>query len=130
MDIDRSGVEPATAPDEPLPAGPSTRRERRVAIRKKGSGGGVGPALREIVVLIAIAIVLAILLKTFLVQAFFIPSGSMENTLHVYDRVLVNKVVYHLRDIKRGDIIVFNGDNSWTPEATVTPPSNPVSKAV
>jgi signal peptidase I len=132
MDIERSGVEPATAPEESAPESAptgSTRRERRVG-RKRGSRGGFWPALREIGVLIAIAIVLAILLKTFLVQAFFIPSGSMENTLHVYDRVLVNKVVYHLRDIKRGDIIVFNGDNSWTPEVTVTPPSNPVSKAV
>jgi hypothetical protein len=48
-------------------------------------------------------------------QAFYIPSGSMENTLRLGDRVMVNKVVYHLRDIKRGDIVVFDGLDSFTP---------------
>jgi signal peptidase I len=85
---------------------------------------------KELPVLIVVAVALAIVLKTFLLQAFFIPSGSMENTLRVYDRVMVNKVVYHLRDIKRGDIVVFNGLDSWTPEVAVAAPTNPVSKAV
>ena len=61
----------------------------------------------ELPVLILIAFVLAVLLKTFLVQAFYIPSGSMEPTLAVGDRVLVNKVVYDLRDPRRGEIVVF-----------------------
>ena len=68
---------------------------------------------REIPVLVVIALVLALLIKSFVVQAFFIPSGSMENTLEVGDRVLVNKVVYHLRSIHRGDIVVFDGTGSW-----------------
>jgi signal peptidase I len=89
-----------------------------------------GSIWKELPGLIIIAILLAVLLKTFLVQAFFIPSGSMENTLRVYDRVMVNKVVYHLRDIKRGDIVVFNGLDSWTPEVTVAGPTNPVAKAL
>jgi signal peptidase I len=83
----------------------------------------------ELPVLIIVAILLAVLLKTFLVQAFFIPSGSMENTLRLYDRVLVNKVVYHVRDIKRGDVVVFNGLDSWTPEVTVARPTDPIRKA-
>ena len=70
---------------------------------------------RELPILIVIALVLAVLIKTFAVQAFWIPSGSMDNTLEVNDRVLVNKIVYHLRDIHRGDIVVFNGDGSWDP---------------
>jgi signal peptidase I len=53
----------------------------------------------------------------------------MENTLQVGDRVMVNKVVYHLRDIKRGDIVVFDGLDSWTPETTSAEPTNPVAKA-
>ncbi|MFI5101355.1 MAG: signal peptidase I, partial [Actinomycetes bacterium] len=73
---------------------------------------------------------LAILLKTFLLQAFYIPSGSMENTLQVGDRVMVNKVVYHLRDIKRGDIVVFDGLDSFTPEVTIAEPTNPVAKGL
>ena len=78
---------------------------------------------RELPILVVVALVLAVLIKTFAVQAFWIPSGSMENTLEVNDRVLVNKIVYHLRDIHRGDIVVFNGDGSWDP-GTVPAPGN------
>ena len=63
-----------------------------------------------------------------MVQAFYIPSGSMENTLKVGDRVLVNKLVYYTRDIKRGDVIVFNGLDSWDPEVQINEPGNPLSK--
>ena len=63
--------------------------------------------LRELPVLLLIALGLALLIKTFLVQAFYIPSESMEPSLGVGDRVLVNKVVYHLHPPRRGDIIVF-----------------------
>ena len=92
-----------------------------------GSAGGPAPGgrrakrrakrsfWRELPILVVIALVLAVVIKTFAVQAFWIPSGSMENTLEINDRVLVNKIVYHLRDIHRGDIVVFNGDGSWDP---------------
>jgi signal peptidase I len=59
--------------------------------------------------------VLAVVIKTWFIQAFFIPSGSMENTLLINDRVLINKLVYDIRGIHRGDIVVFNGDGSWDP---------------
>jgi signal peptidase I len=62
----------------------------------------------EFPLLIGIALVVAILIKTFLFQAFFIPSSSMEDTLQIDDRVLVNKVVYLAGDIGRGDVIVFD----------------------
>ena len=51
-------------------------------------------------------------------QAFYIPSGSMEKTLLVKDRVLVNKVVYDMRDPLRGEIVVFRGTDNWAPEVT------------
>jgi signal peptidase I len=70
---------------------------------------------RELPILIAISLVLAVVIKTYFVQVFWIPSGSMENTLQINDRVLVNKLVYHFRGIERGDIVVFNGDGSWDP---------------
>jgi signal peptidase I len=63
--------------------------------------------LRELPGLMLMAIALALLIKTFLVQAFFIPSGSMEPTLEPGDRVLVLKVPYWFGDPARGDIIVF-----------------------
>ncbi len=53
------------------------------------------------------AVVMALLLKTFLVQAFYIPSGSMEPTLMIQDRVIVNKLSYKLHGVNRGDIVVF-----------------------
>jgi signal peptidase I len=84
---------------------------------------------RELPVLVIVALVLALVIKSFAIQAFFIPSASMENTLEIGDRVLINKIVYHLRPIHRGDIVVFDGTGSWdfdTPPAS----SNIFSKAV
>jgi len=62
---------------------------------------------KELPVLILIAFGLALLIKTFLVQAFYIPSASMVPTLQIGDRVLVNKLVYRVREPRRGEIIVF-----------------------
>ena len=75
------------------------------------------------------AFVLALLVKTFFVQAFFIPSGSMEQTLHgcpgcTGDRVLVNKIPYWFGDPEPGDIVVFKGPDTWTPEVDVDEPDN------
>jgi len=68
---------------------------------------------RELLTIVVAAAVLTLLVKAFIVQVYRIPSASMENTLQVGDRVLVNKVVYHFRGIARGDIIVFSGQDSW-----------------
>ena len=87
---------------------PATRRARR----KRSFW-------REFPILVVVALLLAVVIKTYAIQAFFIPSGSMENTLEINDRVLVNKLVYDVRGIHRGDIVVFNGDGSWDPG---TPP--------
>src|SRR5580698_1120716 len=83
---------------------------------------------RELPVLVVIALVIALVIKSFVVQAFYIPSPSMEHTLNVGDKVLVNKLVYHLRPIHRGDIVVFDGTGSWN----FGPPANAniFSKAV
>jgi signal peptidase I len=64
-------------------------------------------AILEWGILIVAAIVIAIVIKTFLFQAFYIPSASMEPTLQIGDRVLVNKLSYDLHDVHRGDIVVF-----------------------
>ena len=86
------------------------------------------PLWQELPLLLIVAFCLAVLIRTFLFQAFFIPSASMENTLEVGDRVLVNKVVYHFRGIARGDVVVFSGQDSWGPDAP-PPSSNPVVRA-
>jgi signal peptidase I len=80
----------------------------------------------EAVVLLVIAAVIAVGVHSFLFQAFFIPTGSMENTLMPHDRVIVNRLSYKVGHVKRGQIIVFSGVDSWTPEGSVTTSHNPV----
>lgn len=87
--------------------------------------------LVELPVLVAIALVLALILKAFAVQAFFIPSGSMETTLLIKDRVLVNKLSYDFHDPRRGDIVVFNGKHTNFPnESVIKPASNPLQSGL
>jgi signal peptidase I len=62
---------------------------------------------REVLIVVVVALVVAVVLRTFVVQTFFIPSGSMEPTLQVGDRILVNKLSFHLHSVHRGDIVVF-----------------------
>ena len=72
-----------------------------------------GSFWRELPILLGVAILVAIIVRAFLIQTFWIPSISMQNTLDINDRVLVNKVVYHLRSPQRGEIIVFRAPESW-----------------
>jgi signal peptidase I len=86
---------------------------------------------REMLTIVAAAIILTVLIKIFVIQVYEIPSPSMENTLMVGDRVLVNKLVYHFRGVARGDIIVFSGAGSWGDlegNPIPPPPSNPVER--
>ncbi len=69
----------------------------------------------ELPALIVLGLTVSLVIKTFVVQAFYIPSSSMENTLEIDNMVLVNKLVYHFRPIARGDIVVFSGVGSWYP---------------
>jgi signal peptidase I len=69
--------------------------------------------LHELPGIIIVAVLISVLIKTFLVQAFYIPSGSMENTLLVNDRVLVSKLADKPDEIHRGDVIVFRDPGGW-----------------
>src|SRR5690242_17729945 len=89
----------------------------------------------ELPALVALAIVIAILVKTFLIQPFYIPSESMEKTLHGCpgcsgDRILVSKIVYDFRDPHPGDIVVFNAPPGWDDEPPQQPPSNPILRVI
>lgn len=108
-------VPPGEGPDPIAPVkveeakpGGAPVRPSRAARHKRG-----GPLsfLRELPVLVVIAFGLALLIKTFLVQAFYIPSLSMSPTLEVGDRVLVRKILY---EPARGDVIVFENPNPLT----------------
>jgi signal peptidase I len=95
-------------------AAPGARRTWRARARQAHKNM---PLWQELPLLLIVAFCLAVLIRTFLLQAFFIPSGSMENTLLVGDRVLVNKVVYDVRSPERGEIVVFRGTDNWAPES-------------
>jgi signal peptidase I len=115
-------------------AAPPTRRERRRerrAERRKRKA-----PWWELPLLIALAVAIAVLVKSFLVQPFYIPSESMERTLHGCtgcsgDRILVNKLVYDFRDPHPGDIVVFDAPPGWSRDEPVpSPPANPVFRVL
>lgn len=125
--LDASGSAPGQGwqagpvpPPEDLPPGAAKDPE-------PGRAKGGWSFVSEMAVLIAVALSVALLIKTFVVQPFYIPSPSMTNTLQVGDKILVNKLVYDIRPIGRGDIVVFNGAGSWDPPARTVPASgNPI----
>ena len=114
---DAAGATPADPGETPAAATAGRAKARR-------------PLWRELPLLILVALTIALLIKTFVVQAFWIPTGSMENTLEIGDKILVNKLVYHFRSIQAGDIIVFDGAGSWDPVPRAAHPnSNPLVRA-
>lgn len=78
--------------------------------------GRKGSVLREFPILVVVALLVSLVIKTFLVQFFYIPSGSMEDTLLIKDRVAVNKLPFVSRSIHRGDIVVFHDPDNWLSE--------------
>ncbi|SCE93753.1 signal peptidase I [Micromonospora carbonacea] len=106
--------------DEGDAVDPWRRRERRSRRQM--------PLWQELPLLLVVAFCLAVLIRTFLLQAFFIPSGSMEDTLLVNDRVLVNKVVYDVRDPQRGEVVVFRGTDKWVAQEVQEPEPGIVGK--
>lgn len=89
---------PPDSGDEPPAQSPAARPERH------------RPFWRELPLLVLIAFIVALLIKTFVLQAFFIPSASMEPTLREGDRVIVEKVGYRFGEPERGDVVVFERD--------------------
>ncbi|MFE2558585.1 signal peptidase I [Streptomyces sp. NPDC059352] len=110
---------PGTAP---LPGRAERRRlARKVKRRRQRS------ALREIPVLITVAVLIALVLKTFLVQAFVIPSGSMEQTIRIEDRVLVDKLTpWFGSRPQRGDVVVFKDPGNWLQQDAAPAAEDPI----
>jgi signal peptidase I len=98
----------------------TTGRRRKVAKKR--------PFWIELPILIVIAFGLTFLIQTFIAKVYYVPSGSMEQTLHGVssggDRILANKVVYDFRDPQQGDVVVFAGPPTWAPEARIAGPSS------
>ncbi|HNQ07105.1 MAG TPA: signal peptidase I [Tetrasphaera sp.] len=126
----------------PMPSVPATKAlqgERDTAKpaaskeeERRRPAAALAAAVREFVVVGAIALALSFLVKTFLVQAFYIPSESMESTLVKNDRVIVNKLVPGLIGLHRGDVVVFEDPGNWlspTPTKDRGPVINELVKA-
>jgi signal peptidase I len=139
-----SGAAPADAGLDgahAVPGQPVGPRSGRYTGRRRAKKAGKKQKPRrkapwwELPALVLLAILIAILVKTFIVQPFYIPSESMEKTLHGCqgcrgDRILVNKLIYDFRDPHPGDIVVFHAPPGWDDEVTSKPPSNPIVKTV
>ncbi|MER5887375.1 signal peptidase I [Streptomyces sp. NPDC001941] len=116
-----TGTRP-TDPERPLPGRAERRRlARRVKRRRRRS------AVKEIPLLITVALLIALVLKTFLVQAFVIPSGSMEQTIKIQDRVVVDKLTpWFGSKPARGDVVVFKDPGNWLPSEEARKKADPV----
>jgi signal peptidase I len=115
---------PETGQDDP---GPDVHGSGDVEPRREVQRRAKVPsALRESVIVVGLALLLSLVVKTWLMQAFYIPSESMENTLVKGDRVIVNKLVPSPISLKRGDVIVFEDPDHWLP-APVPPQRSPLA---
>lgn len=94
-----------------------------VVANRKGQGRGLKLLLRDILLIMLTAIVLSAGIKAFVVRSFYIPSESMNNTLQVHDRIIVNELVPKIIPVHRGDVVVFRDPGSWLPPATTTQPT-------
>ncbi|WP_374203558.1 signal peptidase I [Streptomyces antimicrobicus] len=108
---------------ETLEGGRAHRRVQMRRLRRRRRTRRAG----ELPLLVAVALCIALLLKTFLVQAFFIPSGSMEQTIRIGDRVLVDKLTpWFGAEVERGDVVVFKDPGGWLTGEAARPKPDPV----
>ena len=114
-------TEKATAAGEtPVAPASTPRRSRR---------RGALSFLRDVLVIVLIAVLVSFLVKTFVVRSFYIPSASMEDTLLVDDRIFVDELTPRFGGYERGDIVVFRDPGGWLPPST-EPPRAPLVEAV
>ncbi|MFF9818258.1 signal peptidase I [Streptomyces sp. NPDC014006] len=119
-----TGSRRASAPSGAPAGGGRTRAERR-RLQRKVKRKRRRSAVKEIPLLVGVAVLIALVLKTFLVQAFVIPSGSMEQTIRIGDRVLVDKFTpWFGSKPERGDVVVFKDPGGWLKDEQTTVKKN------
>jgi len=121
--VDEAGT---SAVDEAGTSAAGGAPPRRSDDTKDGSGGGSGSFFRELPILLLIAFVLAFLLRTFVLQVFYIPSTSMAPTLQIDDRMVVEKLSYLVREPRRGEVVVFEGETFEDPSLDQSTPARVV----
>lgn len=116
----------AVAAEEPR-ADPADDVTRDPAEQPSSSAvGAAGRFVREIVVIVVIALVASALLRAFVIQAFFVPSGSMLPEIKLNDRILVSRI----GDVERGEVVVFEDPGGWIPAGEQSAPPSSLRKAV
>ena len=95
-----------------------------------GSRPGALPGIGRLFVLLLVAGLVVALVRVLFVQTFVIPTGSMEPTLQVGDRVVVSRIDYRFGEVRRGDVVVFDGDGVFDPARPAPGPLAAVGRAV
>lgn len=90
---------------------------------------GIRIFIRDLVVILVVAVIVSVAIKTYVVRSFYIPSGSMENTLQVNDRIVVNELSPKLMPIQHGDVVVFKDPGGWLPHMA-PPVKNPFAAGI
>lgn len=93
------------------------------SLRPRPRGKGWKLFLRDVLLIFLAALVISFLIKTFLIRSFYIPSSSMENTLQIDDRIIVNQLVPELMPIEHGDVVVFRDPGGWLTPSIEEPPN-------
>lgn len=127
---DPTDAPPTVAADETPPSTPEDKEAPDSAASESERKRRPLPWWQELIALLATAFVLALLVKTFFLQAFYIPSGSMEPTLMTNDKILVEKVSYWNGDIHRGDVVVFDDPGGWLSEAEAAHADNAIQRGL
>ena len=99
-----------TIEEQPTRASATNRRRRN---------RGVKLFVRDVVLIFLAAIIISVGIKTFLIRSFYIPSGSMESTLQIDDRIIVNELVPSMVPLQHGDVVVFRDPGGWLPPRVV-----------
>ena len=132
----------AVPPNEPRSGSGGGRTSGRASATDQGSSSGAGSApgggflhamwafVRELVIIVVFALVISFVVKTWLLQSFYIPSGSMRNTLVEDDRVVVSKLTPSPFEIERGDVVVFEDPGGWLPPNHTVPETSGLSRVL
>ena len=117
------------------PASPTTPQNPEVAVSEEvpaasARGRGAKLFIRDMLVILLAALVISFLIKTFLFRSFYIPSESMEPTLVVNDRILVNELVPNVIPLQRGDVVVFRDPGGWLDHASTPDTRSDAQKVV
>lgn len=114
--------------DDPRARGASAAAGRGGGVSRQRSSllGGAGRFVRELVIIVVVALLASALLRAFVVQAFYVPTGSMRPEIELQDRILVSRI----GDIERGEVVVFEDPGGWIPASEQAAPPGPVKRAL